>query len=41
MTEKMTNALNHIKSAVDVDPWAVEEVEQVFKAVDRVSMSLS
>ena len=34
MTERMENALNHIKTSVDVDPWAVEEVERVFKGID-------
>lgn len=35
MTERMENALNHIKTSVDVDPWAVEEVERVFKAYEQ------
>ena len=26
MTERMENALNHIRTAVDVDEWAVKEV---------------
>lgn len=34
MTERMENALNHIKTSVDVDPWAMEEVERVFNACD-------
>lgn len=34
MTERMENALNHIKTSVDVDPWAMEEVERVFKGID-------
>lgn len=33
MTERMENALNHIKTSVDVDPWAMEEVERVFKGI--------
>lgn len=35
MTERMENALRHIKTSVDVDPWAVEEVERVFKAYEQ------
>lgn len=35
MTERMENALNHIKTSVDVDPWAVEEVERVFKTYEQ------
>ena len=35
MTERMENALNHIKTSIDVDPWAVEEVERVFKAYEQ------
>ena len=34
MTERMENALNHIKTSVDVDPWAMEEVERVFKGIE-------
>ena len=34
MTERMENALRHIKTSVDVDPWAIEEVERVFKGID-------
>ena len=34
MTERMENALNHIKTSVDVDPWAIEVVEKVFRGVD-------
>ena len=34
MTERMELALNHIRSSLDVDPWAVEVVEKVFKGVD-------
>ena len=34
MTERMENTLRHIKTSVDVDPWAVEEVERVFKGID-------
>lgn len=33
MTERMENALNHIKTSVDVDSWAMEEVERVFKGI--------
>ena len=36
MTEKMENALRHIKSSLDVDLWAVEEVERIFRAVDDI-----
>ena len=36
MTKRMENALNHIKTSVDVDPWAVEEVERVFKVVEEL-----
>ena len=36
MTDRMTNTLNHIKTSVDVDPWASAEVERVFKAVDTI-----
>ena len=35
MTERMENALRHIKTSVDVDPWAVEVVEKVFKAYEQ------
>ena len=35
MTEKMENALRHISSSLDVDPWAIEEVEKVFKAYEQ------
>lgn len=41
MTEKMTNTLNHIKSSVDVDPWAMEEVERVFKVLDDIKTEIS
>ena len=34
MTERMEIALNHIKTSVDVDPWAMEEVERVFKGIE-------
>lgn len=40
MTDKMQNALNHIKTAVDVDPWAVDEIEQVFEAVDHIKETI-
>ena len=40
MTERMENALNHIKTSVDVDPWAVEEVERVFNAVDDIKAEI-
>ena len=36
MTERMENALNHLKTAIDVDPWAVEVVEKAFKAWETV-----
>ena len=35
MTDIMQNALNHLKTAVDVDPWAIEEVERVFTEYDK------
>lgn len=41
MTERMENALNHIKTSVDVDPWAVEEVERVFRMIDNKWISAS
>ena len=40
MTERMENALRHIKSSLDVDPWAVEEVQRVFKAVDDIKAEI-
>ena len=40
MTERMENALNHIKSSVDVDPWAMEEVERVFKVFDDIKTEI-
>ena len=40
MTEKMENALNHIKTSVDVDPWAMEEVERVFKMFDDIRQEI-
>ena len=40
MTERMENALNHIKTAVDVDPWAVEEVERVFEVFDDIKTEI-
>lgn len=40
MTERMENALNHIKTSVDVDPWAMEEVERVFKAIDDIKAEI-
>ena len=36
MTERMENALNHIKTSADVDPWAMEEVERVFNMQDAL-----
>ena len=41
MTERMENALNHIKTSVDVDPWAMEEVERVFKMLDDVKTEIN
>jgi len=41
MTERMENTIRHIKSGVDVDPWAAEEVERVFKAVDEINELIS
>ena len=41
MTNKMQNALNHIKTSADVDDWAVEEVERVFSAVDEIKTEIS
>ena len=40
MTERMENALNHIKTSVDVDTWAMEEVERVFNAVDDIKAEI-
>ena len=40
MTEKMETALRHIKSSLDVDPWAVEEVERIFMAVDDIKAEI-
>lgn len=40
MTERMENALNHIKTSVDVDPWAMEEVERVFKVLDDIKTEI-
>lgn len=41
MTERMKNALRHIKTSVNVDPWAIEEIERVFKAIDDIKAELS
>ena len=40
MTLRMENALNHIKTSVDVNPWAVEEIERVFKAIDDIKAEI-
>ena len=40
MTEKMENTLNHIKTSVDVDPWAVKEVERVFKVFEDIRQEI-
>ena len=40
MTERMENTIRHIKSGVDVDPWAADEVERVFKAVDEIRVEI-
>ena len=40
MTERMENTLRHIKTSVDVDPWAVDEVERVFKAVEDIKTEI-
>ena len=40
-TERMENALNHIRTAVDVDEWAVKEVERVFENYDEMRMMLA
>lgn len=40
MTDKMQNALNHIKTAVDVDEWAVDEVERVFNAIEDIKRDI-
>ena len=40
MTERMENALNHIKTSVDVDPWAMEEVERVFKVLEDIKAEI-
>lgn len=40
MTDRMINALNHIKTSADVDPWAAEEVERVFKAIGDIKKEI-
>ena len=40
MTERMTNALNHIKTSVDVDPWAVKEAQKVFDTLDDLKAEI-
>ena len=35
MTDRMGCALRHIQTAVDVDPWAKDEVFHVFTGMDR------
>ena len=37
MNSQMQSCIDHIKSAVDVDPWAVELVEKVFKNCIHIS----
>lgn len=34
MTKKMKEALNHIKLSIDVDKWAIDEVERAFDLID-------
>ena len=34
MTSKMQSCVDHIKTSLDVDPWAMELVEQVFTEYD-------
>ena len=36
MTDKMDCAMRHIRTAVDVDPWAKDEVERVFRNTDKM-----
>lgn len=35
MTSKMQSCVDHIKTSCDVDPWAMELVEQVFEEYDE------
>lgn len=35
MTAKMQSCIDHIKTSTDVDPWAAEMVEIIFKEYDR------
>lgn len=35
MTSKMQSCVDHIKTSIDVDPWAAEMVEKVFTDFDE------
>lgn len=35
MTTKMQLCVDHIKTSLDVDPWAAEMVEQIFTEYDK------
>ena len=35
MTAKMQLCVDHIKTSLDVDPWAAEMVEKIFAEYDR------
>ena len=35
MTTKMQSCVDHIKTSLDVDPWAAEMVEKIFTEYDR------
>lgn len=35
MTTKMQSCVDHIKTSLDVDPWAMELVEKIFAEYDR------
>lgn len=35
MTTKMQSCIDHIKTAHDVDPWAMEMVEKIFTEYDK------
>ena len=35
MTSRMQSCVDHIKTSLDVDPWAAEMVEKIFTEYDR------
>lgn len=35
MTTKMQSCIDHIKTSTDVDPWAMEMVEQIITEYDK------